>query len=144
MSIWQWVGNGFLILVGFLLPFLWIKEFLLWRQSAGDDATGKVANMRLVRRSLGVGLLLAIVILIKFPSVESLTQMQEFVKLLICLALSLVVFAVAIWDMNVVRRSIQLELEQMGLKSAQELQRIIAEATRDEQSVSSEGSKKDC
>ena len=138
MSIWQWLGNGFLLLVGILLPLLWLKEFLLWRKGSG-----KMAHMRLLRRSLGVGLLLLIVILIKYPSAESLTQEQDFIKLLICLGLSLVVFVVAIWDMNVIRRSIQLELEQIGLKSAQELQKIIAEATEKQKKASAGASEKD-
>lgn len=131
MSIWQWIGNGFLMTVGLLLIFLFFKELRHWRQALQAGKGRRAVHMRLLRRTLGSTLLLAIVVLLKFPSKESLSEIQLLVKLLLCLGLCMVVLAVAVWDLSAERLRMQLELEEFGLKSAQELQRFLAEVQKE-------------
>lgn len=123
-----WTG---VILAAVVLCGLLAVEIRIWMVARLRPDWGKRAARRLFRRGLGVGLLLLVLLLLKFPSTDSLSEMQRLCKMLLCLALSLTVFGVAIWDFRIMRVEVKSEMDGFIQHSQKAFQKHIEELAAD-------------
>ncbi len=102
-------------------------EIKVWLDCRSDPERAKGAVRRLARRGTGAILLLLVLLLLKWPSADSLTVVQRFYKILGCLTLSVVVFAIAIWDFRIMRGEVKMELQGFVNQSAEAIRNQLAD-----------------
>lgn len=110
MFLWFFFG----LFVASALFLLIFSEVRIWIADRRIPSRVRVAHWRLARRALGATLLLAILMLLRYPAFNTLSSRSLLVKLLACLALCCAEFVVVIRDYCAVLRDLRRQ-------SAQEL-----------------------
>lgn len=75
--------------------------------------------------------MLLVLILLRYPPAESLEVQTRFLKLLGCLAMLLIVMALAVWDFMVMRRYVKSEMAGMMAESTEGLKEHMANLAKE-------------
>jgi membrane protein required for beta-lactamase induction len=131
MTFSEWVGTvfifvGVLVMAGFIATEM--NRWLVLRREEKEAPVGMTSRM--IRRSLGAFLLLVVLLLVKYPSRESLTDAGLFFKYLVCLWLCVMVFLIAIYDLRSIRRELRSELSEDYRQATNSLHALVEEFRR--------------
>ena len=118
-------GWTLLIAGGGLVVALLANEWRTWVGARGDPAQRPHARARLRRRALGGVLLLATVVLLRYPDLSNCGAGWQLARLVGVLALCLAALWVALWDFRIVRKDLRREVNGFVAESAQDLQKYL-------------------
>lgn len=120
------IGSWVLLIAGAgLVATLLTTEWRVWVGARGDAAKRPRARARLVWRAFGGALLLATVVLVRFPDTAGWSLGWRLARLGSLLGLCLVVLGVALWDFRIVRRELRHEVQGFVADSAQDLRKYL-------------------
>lgn len=126
------IGSGVLLIAGAgLVATLLASEWRVWVGTRGDAAQRPRARARLGRRGFGGMLLLATVVLVRYPDMTGWSPGWHLAWLGALLGLCLVVLGVALWDFRVVRGELRHEVQGFVAESAQDLRKYLQDLAAD-------------
>lgn len=117
-----------------VLVFVARTEWRAWLTDRLDAIQRPLALHRLWRRLAGILILVAVLILLQYPPESALTAMQMAFKILVCLLLCVVLFALALWDLRTVRHQMKREVKDFLDSSSQEFEQYLQEHLQNKKS----------
>lgn len=93
-----------------------------------DSLRVRAALSRFLRRAIGLAMVLVLLLLLRYPWLESHSPLHALYRLTAALVLVFLLFTVAIWDFRAIRREIGREFQDLSERSVRELRKHMEHA----------------
>ena len=132
-------GNVIALVVAAVIVVLMAGEARSWSARRGDAMRRSARNARLVRRAVGAGLLLVVLLLLNLPFPRPDSPYAQLWKLVGCLGLCGVVFLIALRDVRALAREVEGEVQDFTAQSARELRQYMEAMSKGERAEHGDG-----